>query len=755
MEVRLVSLLVWLPLVSNLENQGASLVQATGVNITTDTNGKVGSCYSFNGSNGYIKLDSSVFSNSTTEFSYTCWFKPAATTSGCLFSCRTGINNTGISIFINNSGTILFDIGNERLTCSQSLSAGTWYHLAFTYKKNGKKTIYLNGAAISSIDSSSTMTTVSTTNMFIGASQNTDTTVSANYLNGLLNDVHIYNHCLSPAEVHEISQGLILHYKLSANNLINKHTLTENCYINASGTTTGSTGWYASDYIPIYQGKTYQTIDLSKGGSGTRVALYDANKIYKRNLILVANENLTITPNEDEAYIRLSIRNLADELRKAQFVEVQEILTDLSGYNYHGILTGNLNLNSNTARYSSSTYISSGDTNYITTPTLQLPGDQITINFWFNSTNTSPGSNYHMPFEAKANTNTAYEMSIYKTGYLRGGLVVAGSRKVDNCTSTKLLDGNWHMCSMTYDGAIIKRYVDGVMEKSTTVSGALVTSTEFVIGHYGANTSYYTKEAYISDIRLYATALSETDIQSLYTLGAKIDNNYNLHSYEAVESSTNKITKQGQLRGADIHEIPDIFIYDPIIYVEPDGSQWAHIFHHNNPASYKFASGNKFTAFVYIDTNRWFNFAACDLLPTYEFFAEVKRTSDDELVKYRWIQPSSPMTATFNNTKTANITRITTTGYTLCPFGGLYHVSANTWLAMNNGTNNNWYGAVGCWQAWNGGITGWASNAASNAITTGSVDIYVRVDNIDFSQINLTTKSIKTDKWKANTFIEF
>ena len=111
MEVRLLSLLVWLPMLGNLENQGASLVQATGVNITTDTNGKVGSCYSFNGSNSYIKLDSSVFSNSTTEFSYTCWFKPAATTSGCLFSCRTGINNTGISIFINNSGTILFDIG--------------------------------------------------------------------------------------------------------------------------------------------------------------------------------------------------------------------------------------------------------------------------------------------------------------------------------------------------------------------------------------------------------------------------------------------------------------------------------------------------------------------------------------------------------------------------------------------------------------------------------------------------------------------
>jgi hypothetical protein len=104
-------------------------------------------------------------------------------------------------------------------------------------------------------------------------------------------------------------------------------------------------------------------------------------------------------------------------------------------------------------------------------------------------------------------------MSIYKTGYLRGGLVVAGSRKVDNCTSTKLIDGNWHMCSMTYDGSTIKRYVDGVMEKSTSVTGALVTSSSFVLGHYGSNTSYCSKETYTSDVRLYVTALSAADIK--------------------------------------------------------------------------------------------------------------------------------------------------------------------------------------------------------------------------------------------------
>ena len=209
---------------------------------------------------------------------------------------------------------------------------------------------------------------------------------------------------------------------------------------------------------------------------------------------------------------------------------------DSSGYGNNGTIIGSLTTSILSARYKYATYISSGDTNYITTPILNLPGDQITMNFWFKSSNQTPGSNYHMPLEATANSNQAYEMSINKDGYLRGGLVVAGSRKVDNCTSNPiLLNGNWHMCSMTYDGNIIKRYVDGVMEKSTSASGALVTSTDFVLGHYGSNTSYYCKEAYISDVRIYATALSDVDILELYNSSASIDSSGNAYARELVE----------------------------------------------------------------------------------------------------------------------------------------------------------------------------------------------------------------------------
>ena len=207
---------------------------------------------------------------------------------------------------------------------------------------------------------------------------------------------------------------------------------------------------------------------------------------------------------------------------------------DSSGYGNHGTITGSLSASLDSARYNISLYTSIGNTNYITSPIMYLPGDQITMNFWFKSSNKTPGSDYHMPFEGTGSSNQSYEMSIYKTGYLRGGLVVGGSRKVDNCTSTKLTDGSWHMCTMTYDGATIKRYVDGVMEKSTATTGALVTSTSFVLGHYGSNTSYYSKETYTSDVRLYTTALTEAQIKELYNTSSTIDNLGNVYAREVV-----------------------------------------------------------------------------------------------------------------------------------------------------------------------------------------------------------------------------
>lgn len=232
---------LWLPLNGDLHNQGISGIIVTGTNVSINTAGKIGSCYSFNGSSSYIELNSALCSNETTEFSYACWVKFNSTASCCLFSNRTAVDSNGVTLFVNNNGNILFDIGKERHTKAYTFSTGTWYHLAFTYKKGATKKIYVNGAEIYSAGTSGTMTSAAATKSFIGASQNTSTTVNDNYLNGYLNDVRIWNdHALSAAEVHEIAQGLVLHYKLDdtyAETTTNLYsgTFSNTCYNGATG----------------------------------------------------------------------------------------------------------------------------------------------------------------------------------------------------------------------------------------------------------------------------------------------------------------------------------------------------------------------------------------------------------------------------------------------------------------------------------------------------------------------------------------
>lgn len=47
---------LWLPLRGNLENYGTADVKIEGYNLTNDAFGILGSCYSFNGQDSYIRV---------------------------------------------------------------------------------------------------------------------------------------------------------------------------------------------------------------------------------------------------------------------------------------------------------------------------------------------------------------------------------------------------------------------------------------------------------------------------------------------------------------------------------------------------------------------------------------------------------------------------------------------------------------------------------------------------------------------------
>jgi hypothetical protein len=199
-------------------------------------------------------------------------------------------------------------------------------------------------------------------------------------------------------------------------------------------------------------------------------------------------------------------------------------------------------------------------------------------------------------------------------------------------------------------------------------------------------------------------------------------------------------TKQGIIKA---NVISESFVnpLDATFYEEPDKSIWIRLVHHNNPTSVKFASTNTFASSVYLDADRWFYASIVNKIKNnvYEFMIKQKPTSDGTEAKYRWIQTVNPFTAVFGDVDAADVTKITTTGYsTHSSYGGIYKFNSNTYFVANNSNNGNWYGALGCWTAWNGGIPGYAGVA----VTTGYIDLYLRVDNQSNNGMSIFKNSI-------------
>lgn len=211
------SLKVWLPLNGDLENKGISNVNITANGASVNTSGKIGSCYSFDGSDDYISLDGSVFydiiKGGTQPFSIAMWIYHNDSTRAILFGDYSLSGAIGFNIELTTAHQIRFywnGSPDKNFDSNSSVGVQTWTHITLTYD-GSQLLLYKNGAIISDKYSGAlAVKTKSSGAYYLGRDSRTGSTA----LNGRLNDFRLYDHCLSAAEVKEIAQGLILHYKL-------------------------------------------------------------------------------------------------------------------------------------------------------------------------------------------------------------------------------------------------------------------------------------------------------------------------------------------------------------------------------------------------------------------------------------------------------------------------------------------------------------------------------------------------------------
>lgn len=219
------SLQVWLPLLGNLKNQGANDITfscTNTTNITTDTSGKIGSCYkrATKDNEGRIISSNNILLDG--DLSMCCWAKvtDAGSSANGLVSNHSHSNNTGFGITVKQISSTDYRIscntgnGSSRTYNTYygtSNIKGEWHHLALTYNNTTKVfQLWVDG----NVELTQSYTNSARNDKLIVFDWSTTYDSSSYRPACSLNDVRVYDHCLSTAEVKKLSRGLLLHYKL-------------------------------------------------------------------------------------------------------------------------------------------------------------------------------------------------------------------------------------------------------------------------------------------------------------------------------------------------------------------------------------------------------------------------------------------------------------------------------------------------------------------------------------------------------------
>lgn len=599
------ALQVWLPLNCNLKNLGTSgNIQFSGTPATSV--GKVTSNSLQNTSNttgGYI---SNAEINLGYHQSMFCWvyfnsFYATASLTGILGQHRY-LSNQGMGLTAkyvsSTSGYLSINTGNGtsrtfNTYCGNTLlTSGKWYHVGYTYDGT-TVTLYVNG----NVDGTFTITDMKIVSDYIvlfawSLDETSGATIYRDYkLNGRLNDVRLYNHCLSVKEVKNLAKGLMLHYTLSrpqANLLVNSNFTngttnwtadnstmsviddahfgkvlsfkastanTGRVYNNVTGMfTSGNTYSYsfyakASASVNIKPSRanadngttvTLTTVWTKYEGKITATATSNAFSFYSSNTtstIYLANVKLELG-NKSTPWIPNSADTMYNQLGLNLNIE-----DDTSGYGNNGTRTNINTWNTDTARYLSSMTFN-GSNGYIYLPKDSArPKDAITISVWAYMSDWSTYNGRLCSCTEGGGWNFAPSLS--KMNLAMGTGSSSNTYKSINSTKTLAqLGSGWHHFVGTYDGLSVKIYIDGVLEGTnsaytTTTPIFYANNYTFIGAEAGGNTTspagnYFNGR--ISDFRIYATALSADDVKELYNVGASIDKNGNMHCYELVES---------------------------------------------------------------------------------------------------------------------------------------------------------------------------------------------------------------------------
>lgn len=308
---------------------------------------------------------------------------------------------------------------------------------------------------------------------------------------------------------------------------ISGYNFTPGVWTHLAGTVDYENG-HAAFYINgIQQGSTTNNVDTTR---------YITS-------VYIGDSGVDIQENDIRIYDHILSKKEIEEISKGLVLHykldqpaINNIIYDSSGFQNNGIVTGDITLDdANTIRYENSSKQVNGS--YIRVenrPAECMPKDAITVNLWQYATS------WYNPISCTEGGGWNFENS----SGIRFPVYISGvGYKVAQSTITPASTLNaWHMLTGTMDKDNIKIYYDGqevgtVATDSTNGIG-YANNYIFIGGEASGNKLTPASSAYVgnlSDVRIYATALTAEQILELYHTSASIDNNGNIYARELVE----------------------------------------------------------------------------------------------------------------------------------------------------------------------------------------------------------------------------
>lgn len=780
------ALRVWLPLDTSDRNIGASGASATRAVAGTFTS--AGKVTATSWSSGQISIPYTYHTTGKISFATWVKPNSATAWSDIFGWGATSIANR-IEITANGGSEYRFyGTGGDFLLASSTVittafSNAVWHHFAMV-ADGSKVRFYLDGAMVKEATQSKTVTASfgGTETVWVGKYD------TRPQYSGYFNDFRIYDHALSQKEIRELAKGLTLHYLMSGSAvdaMPNMLTWTKDYTASAPLVRTSSAkdGAYHlgnDSLVTLTPGNDYyvqvksdgvlathntggsavttnftvwlylriQGTSKSVGGYDTAVNLTTNNAYIKDTAKQLYVWKYTAPSNAQDITLRVNTYSDGTTATTVRFwdFKIEEDTytsyipgTNQASYTKFGLdattmpnvaMGGSypLTLVGTCQSVPSIRGLSATDfneTGYYKNTSVPLSFTALTMSLWFYCKAATTQHFLMGSFNNWAPTNGGISMW-RNAGELNYNMTIMSS---EESTYKSIWAGTftadaWHHIAVTWDGTTVKVYLDGTLKNTYTYgSNGICYWRNMYLGNswFSSTPASETDKAYMSDFRLYATALSADDIKRLYNAPISIANTGVGFASQFDElGSKASFRKTGVALSKGIAECGV-----KVDRTEPDGSKWMHIVHHNNPGAARFASTDTFSRWVYKDNDRFCLGQVLDWTDRWELMIVQKATSSASAAKYRWVQTKNPNKAVFADVAAANVTKVTTEGYsTHSSYGGIYKYNTYSYYVANNGTANNWYGALGCWTLWNNGLPGYAGVA----VTTGYIDMYIRVD---------------------------